>query len=179
MLRHRLNWGCGPVRPRGWVNSDLEPGEGVDLPCDIRDGLPVADDSFDCVVSIHVLEQLPYLELDAALRELRRVLKAGGILRVSVPDLDRAIAAYRENDPRYFYVPDRDVRSIGGKLSVQMTWYGSTRSLFTYDFLEELLGRAGFRDIRRCAFGETASDDPAIVALDNRERESLFVEAIK
>jgi predicted SAM-dependent methyltransferase len=179
VLRHRLNWGCGPVRPREWVNSDLEPGEGVDLPCDIRDGLPVADETFDCVVSIHVLEQLPYLELDAALRELRRVLKAGGTLRLSVPDLDRAIAAYRGNDPRYFYVPDRDVTSLGGKLSVQMTWYGSTRSLFTYDFLEELLGRTGFRNIRRCAFGETASGDPTIVALDNRERESLFVEATK
>lgn len=179
MLRHRLNWGCGPVRPREWVNSDLEPGEGVDLPCDIRDGLPVADDTFDCVVSIHGLEQLPYLELDATLRELRRVLRPGGTIRLAVPDLDRAITAYREGNPGYFYVPDRDVRSIGGKLSVQMTWYGSTRSLFTYDFLEELLGRTGFRDIRRCAFGETGSADPTIVALDNRERESLFVEAVK
>lgn len=179
MPRHRLNWGCGPVRPRGWVNSDVEPGDGVDLACDIRDGLPVPDDTFDCVVSIHVLEQLPYLELDAALRELRRVLKPGGTIRLSVPDLDRAIGAYRAGDPRYFYVPDRDVTSIGGKLSVQMTWYGSSRSLFTYDFLQELLGRTGFRAIRRCAFRETVSGDPAIVALDNRERESLIVEAIK
>lgn len=179
MLRHRLNWGCGPVRPPEWVNSDVEPGDGVDLPCDIRQGLPVPDDTFDCVVSIHVLEQLPYLELDAALRELRRVLKPGGIIRLAVPDLDRAIMAYREGDPRYFYVPDRDVASIGGKLSVQMTWYGSSRSLFTYDFLEELLGRTGFHEIRRCAFRETGSDDPAIVTLDNRERESLFVEAMK
>ena len=179
MLRHRLNWGCGPVRPREWVNSDLEPGDGVDLPCDIRHGLPVPDDTFDCVVSIHVLEQLPYLELDATLRELRRVLKPGGTLRLAVPDLDRAIAAYRSGDGRYFYVPDRDVTTLGGKLSVQMTWYGSSRSLFTYDFLEELLGRTAFRAIRRCAFRETASGDPTIVALDNRERESLFVEAIK
>lgn len=179
MLRHRLNWGCGPVRRPGWVNSDLEPGEGVDVPCDIRAGLPMPDDTFDCVVSIHVLEQLPVLELDGALRELRRVLKCGGIIRLAVPDLDRAIAAYRDGDARYFYVPDQDAASLGGKLSVQMTWYGSSRSLFTYDFLEELLGRAGFRDIRRCAFRETASGDPTIVELDNRPRESLFVEAIK
>lgn len=135
MPRHRLNWGYGPVRPRDWVNSDVEPGEGVDLPCDIRDGLPVPDDSFDCVASIHVLEQLPYLELDAALRGLRRVLRPGNTLRLAVPDLDRAIRAYREGDERYFYVPDRDVATLGGKLSVQMTWYGSSRSLFTYDFL--------------------------------------------
>jgi predicted SAM-dependent methyltransferase len=179
MLLHRLNWGCGPIRPAGWVNSDREPGEGVDLVCDIRDGLPVPDDTFDCIVSIHVLEQIPYLELDAALTELRRVLKPDGVMRLGVPDLDCAIVAYLRGQPDYFHVADHEVASIGGKLCVQMTWYGSTRSLFTYDFLAELLARTGFRDIRRCAFRATGSRDLSIVELDNRERESLFVEAIK
>ncbi len=177
--RRRLNWGCGPEPPRGWVNSDLLAGPGIDLSCDIRDGLPVPDDAFDQVVSIHALEQIPYLELATVLAELRRVLRPGGTLRLALPDLDRAIAAYLRDDHRYFHVPDHEVRSIGGKLSVQMTWYGSSRSLFTFDFVEELLERAGFRSICRRGYRETGSDDPMIVELDDRERESLFVEAVK
>jgi len=175
----RLNWGCGPSPAPGWTNSDRSSARGVDLPCDIRDGLPVADDSFDYAVSIHALQAITYLEVVGVLRELRRVLRADGVLRLAVPDLDRAIEAYRRGDHAYFEVPDDEVRSLGGKLSVQMTWYGHSHLLLTYDFLEELLQRAGFRDVRRCAFGETGSAYPEITQLDDRERETLFVEARK
>ncbi len=101
------------------------------------------------------------------------------MLRVSVPDLDRAIRAYLAMDHTYFYIKDDEAQSVGGKFSYQMTWYGSVRSLFTFDFLEELLRKAGFRDVRRCAYRQTASPHPEIVELDNRPRESLFVEAVK
>jgi hypothetical protein len=60
-----------------------------------------------------------------------------------------------------------------------MTWYGSVRALFTFDFLEELLRTAGFREVRRCAHGQTADPYPEIVELDNRPRESLIVEGVK
>ncbi len=175
----RLNWGCGPVTPAGWVNSDRKSGPGIDVSCDIRDGLPLPDASFDYVVSIHALQDLPYLDVLPVLRELRRVLKPGGVLRLALPDLDRAVQAYVRGDRAYFLVPDEEVRSLGGKLAVQMLWYGSLRSMFTYDFVVELLGKAGFAAVTRCRYRETASPYPEIVELDNRETESLFVEAAK
>jgi hypothetical protein len=46
-------------------------------------------------------------------------------------------------------------------------------------FVGELLLKAGFHDVRQLAYRETASAYPEIVELDNRERESLFVEASK
>jgi hypothetical protein len=82
-------------------------------------------------------------------------------------------------DHAYLNVPDADARTIGGKLSVQICWYGSVRTPFTRDSSEELLQRAGFRTVTACRYRETASAWPEIVALDNRERESLFVEAVK
>ncbi len=175
----RLNWGCGPNPPSGWLNADLRPAPGVEICGDIRDGLPLPDASLEYIVSIHALQELPYLDVVPALQELRRVLQPGGVLRLSLPDLDRGIAAYQRNDPAYFYVPDEETRTISGKLIVQMTWYGASRMLFTFEFAEELLRRAGFATVRRCAFRETGSRFPEIVALDNRERESLFVEAEK
>jgi predicted SAM-dependent methyltransferase len=175
----RLHWGCGRCIAPGWINSDRSAGDGVDLACDILDGLPLDDASIDYAVSIHALQDLPYLMLPPALCELRRVLKPGGVLRLGLPDLDKAIRAYLRGDRGYFYIPDHEAVSVGGKLVAQIVWYGSVRTPFTYDCIEELLYRAYFRRVERCAYRETNSTYPDIVMLDNRERESLFVEAFK
>jgi predicted SAM-dependent methyltransferase len=179
MPPRRLHFGCGPVRPRDWTNCDRLPGDGIEIVCDLCAGLPVADLWFDYAVGIHVLQDLSLNDIPRALGELRRVLKRGGTLRLAVPDLDRAIDAYRRHDHAYFYVPDEHARSIGAKLVTQIVWYGSVRTPFTFDFLAELLEAAGFGNVARCAYRETESADPAIAELDNRERESLFVEAIR
>jgi predicted SAM-dependent methyltransferase len=175
----RLNWGCGEYPEPGWLNSDIKDSPGIDIVADVRAGLPLETDSIDYITSIHALPELPYPDLVPALAELRRVLKPGGVLRLALPDLDRAIAAYQRGDHEYFDVPDADARSIGAKFVTQMTWYGYSHTLFVYDFVEELLERAGFAQITRCQYKQTASRWPDIAELDNRERESLFVEAVK
>jgi hypothetical protein len=106
-------------------------------------------------------------------------LKPDGVLRLGLPDLERGIAAYQRGDRDYFHVPDEDARTVGAKFVTQMIWYGYSRSLFVHEFVMELLERAGFAQVRRCEYRQTASRWPEIVELDNRERESLFVEAVK
>lgn len=176
-LCRRLNWGCGPSAAPGWINADRADHPGVDLPGDIRDGLALLDRSVDYAVAIHALQDLAWPDIPPALAELKRVLRTDGVLRLALPDLDRAIDAYRRGDAAYFHVPDADARDIGAKLVTQIIWYGSVRTPMTYGFVRECLEGAGFRDVKRCAFRETASGIGDIVALDNRERESLFVEA--
>jgi len=175
----RLNWGCGDYPEPGWINSDVKETPGIQITRDIRDGLPLEDDSIDYIVSIHALPEVPYGDLGEVLRELRRVLKPDGVLRLGLPDLERGVRAFLENDRDYFLVPDEDAATIGGKLVTQLVWYGWSRTLFTEDFTEELLRKAGFREVRACSYRETKSRFPEIVKLDSRERESLFVEAIK
>ena len=175
----RLNWGCGAGGEPGWINSDIKEGPGIDISCDIAEGLPLATDSIDYAVSIHALPEIPYPDLLPALRELRRVLRPGGVLRLSVPDLEKGIDAYRRGDRGYFLVPDEDMETLGGKLIVQLIWYGYSRTLFVHEFLEELLVKAGFARVDQVEFRQTQSRYPDIVGLDNREQESLFVEAVK
>lgn len=175
----RLNWGCGASGEPGWINSDQKEGPGIDLPCDIREGLPLPDESIDYIASIHALPEVPYPDLIPVLEELRRVLKTGGVLRLALPDLLKGVAAYRRGDREYFLVPDEDARSLGAKLVTQLVWYGYSRTLFTPDFIEEVLYSAGFREVRHCGFRETPSPFDGITELDNREGESLFVEAVK
>jgi SAM-dependent methyltransferase len=175
----RLNWGCGTDPEPGWVNSDIKEAPGIDISADIRAGLPLDDASLDYAVSIHSLPELAYPDVATALRELHRVLRPDGVLRLALPDLDRAIRAYLDGDAGYFLIPDDDVRSLGGKLVVQLTWYGYSRTMFTFDFVEELLYAAGFRRVERCSYRQTSSPHAEIIELDNREGESLFVEAFK
>jgi SAM-dependent methyltransferase len=175
----RLNWGCGPTGEPGWVNSDIKSGPHVDLVCDIRDGLPLPNDSVDYAVSVHALPELPLSDLGLALRELRRVLKRGAPLRLVLPDLCKGVEAYSRGDRAYFMIPDDDAGLLGSKLIIQLLWYGYVRTLFVPDFIEEELLKSGYREVRHVAYRKTASRYPEIVELDNREAESLFVEALK
>jgi len=175
----RLHWGCGTRPAAGWINADLRSLPGVDLVGDIRDGLALSDASVDFAVAIHVLQDLPWADIPVALAELKRVLKPGGVLRLGLPDLDRAIDAYRNGWRDYFHVPNEDACSVGAKLVTQIVWYGSVRTPFNWDFAREVLERAGFVDVRRFAFRESGTRIAEICDLDNRERESLFVEARK
>jgi RNA polymerase sigma factor (sigma-70 family) len=113
------------------------------------------------------------------LGELRRLLKPAGVLRLALPDVDKGIRAYLAGEREHFLVPDEDVASLGGKFVVHMLWYGWTMTMFTPDFIEELLRMAGFVTVHHVAFKETCSRLPGITDLDNREEESLFVEAVK
>jgi len=175
----RLNWGCGPFTSPGWINADVRPAPGVDVLVQTGAALPLSDASVDLIVGMHVLQDFAYPDVVPALRELHRVLRPGGWLRLGLPDLDRAIRAYQAHEAGYFYIPDRDARSIGAKFVTQMIWYGSVRTPFNEDFGRESLRTAGFGEVLRCEFGRTASGRPALCTLDNRPRESLFLEASK
>lgn len=175
----RLNWGCGGHTLPGWINSDQKEGPGIDLTCDIRQGLPLETGSIDYAVSVHALPEVPYDGLVPVLGELRRVIKPGGILRLCLPDLLKGVRAYERGNRDYFLVPDEDAKRLGAKLVVQLIWYGYSRTLFTGDFIEEMLVKAGFSRVEHCAYRRTSGPFPGIVDLDNREPESLYVEAYK
>lgn len=179
-LPRRLNWGCGSDARQGWLNADRSADlPGVDLPGDLRDGLALPSASVDYVASMHALQMIPYPDLGQALAELRRVLRPGGVLRLGLPDLEKGLAAWQAGDRDYFHVPDSDESTLSGKAIVHLLWYGWSVTLFTAEWIEDLLLRADFTSVQHCGHGETASPFPGIVELDNRPAESLFVEATR
>lgn len=173
----RLNWGCGDHIAPGWINTDIKEADGVDLVADIRDGLPIASGALDYAVSIHALPELPLSDQVPALAELLRVLRPGGVLRLGLPDLAKGIDAYLRGDHGYFKVEEDDASTPGGRFITHMLWYGYSRTLFTSDFVAELLTKAGFTEIHERPFQVTGSPFPEITTLDNREEESFFMEA--
>jgi SAM-dependent methyltransferase len=173
----RLNWGCGKVTPPGWINSDIKSGPGIDVRADILEGLPLDDDSIDYISSQHALPELKVWNQLDALSELRRVLKPGGVLRLCLPDLDLAIAAYQSGRQGFF--PEWSWDTISGNFITHIVWHGYIKTPFTYEFAEELLWKAGFAVVRRVGYLHTVSSYPEIVELDRREGRGFYVEAFK
>ena len=100
-------------------------------------------------------------------------------LRLALPDLLKGVDAYRRGDRDFFLIPDEDAQSLGAKLITQLVWYGYSRTFFVPDFVEEIALKAGFREVRHVGFKQTTTEHAEITELDNREAESLFVEAVK
>lgn len=96
-LRMRRHWYWAPLRPlvfRGVRRERLRSLPESILVHDLRRPLPFADNSADAVYSSHVLEHLNREHARKLVGEMRRVLRAGGIVRVAVPDLEEACRLY-------------------------------------------------------------------------------------
>lgn len=78
----------GQQRKPGWKILNIQPGEGVDFVGDISNLEQFADQSCDKVYASHVLEHVRQNQVLKTLQGIRRLLKPGGQLMVSVPDWD-------------------------------------------------------------------------------------------
>ena len=84
----KLNVG-GSHAAEGWTILDINPAPHVDRVGDVRDLSFLAAESCSEVYASHVLEHLSYQgEISNVLLEFHRILKPGGRLRVSIPDLE-------------------------------------------------------------------------------------------
>jgi SAM-dependent methyltransferase len=128
------------------------------------------DGSFECAFASHVLEHLHPDVAESCLREVHRVLAPGGIVRVSVPDLDLIVAQYNPADPDDFLWGIYQGRGRRAKRSARHWWHYNAKSL------EALLRQVGFREVERREYREGRCPDVELI--DNRPG-SLFMEAVK
>ena len=132
-----LHLGCGYVNHPSFINIDALPAPHIHYLRSIDNLSPFQDNTIDLVYASHCLEHFPYREVPKVLSEWYRVLKPGGILRISVPDFDKITEIYLSND--------RDIDKIqslllGGqdyKLNFHM-------SVFNEESLCSLLQNSGF-----------------------------------
>ena len=146
----RLNIG-GSEKREGWVILDALPGPIVDYVGNCNDLSFLGDESCSEVYASHVLEHLGYNgEIQKTLQGIHRVLKQGGRLRASVPDLETLCGLFL-NPSLEFAVRYHVMRMMfGGRLSDFDVHYVG----LNFEFFGFFLHEAGFRDIRRVqAFG--------------------------
>ncbi|MBN2218315.1 MAG: methyltransferase domain-containing protein [Pirellulales bacterium] len=145
--------------------------------------IPEPDRSADVLYSSHMVEHLNKDQAMRFLKEARRVLVPGGIIRIAVPDV-----RYHVNN----YLQDQDAdRFIEATLLVHPrpnTWIsklkyllvGDRHHMWMYDgaSLCKLLSSAGFQNPRVMEPGTTMIQEPGELNLREREPESVFVEAV-
>jgi SAM-dependent methyltransferase len=79
-----LDLGCGPRKFPGSIGADRLPQTAADVLCDFdREHLPFADNVFDEVRAVHVIEHVA--DAIRLLEELCRVTRAGGRLLIVTP----------------------------------------------------------------------------------------------
>jgi ubiquinone/menaquinone biosynthesis C-methylase UbiE len=176
-MTNRLDFGCAFEKHDGWLGFDLND-HGHNLVGDVLDGLPFPDYHFDMITAHHSLQMIRFDDLQRGLGELRRVLKVGGALRISVPDAELAMHRFLAGWDQ-FPISQEIERTESGRFLRYLLWHSDARSAFTFKSLADALNRAALQNVQRCKFQQTQSEYSEIIDLDTREGESLFVEAIK
>ena len=92
----RLNLGCGRFKMAGFVNVDQYESVNPDLLCDAT-ALPYKIGTVDEIYCGHMLEHMDYHEGQAALKYWHCLLKSGGKITVTVPDIDVLMKQYLIN----------------------------------------------------------------------------------
>lgn len=166
----RLNLGSHNKRFEGFTNVDIQPLEGVDIIHDLTQfPWPFETGSIDKILAQEFLEHLEVRFALPVLVECRRILKPGGDLNIQVPDIEamcrminrqcvcvpRKAARYEDykSDPNCFNCsgkglihPERWHVAFTG---AQKHPWDIHRNHFTPAYLESLLSKAGFVDLKR------------------------------
>ena len=171
----KLQIGAGSSRRPGWLNTDIEPGEGLAY-LDATKRFPLDDGSLHYIFSEHVIEHLTYDEGKLMMAEAYRVLAPGGKMRISTPNLTRFIQLFDKDpseDAKAYLVgkmkwhewPD-EPNQAAIILNLQMSSWGHK---FMYDVatLSGALTRAGFQNVQE--FEENISFDEHLRNLEERD----------
>jgi predicted SAM-dependent methyltransferase len=145
-MNRKLHIG-GTRKSPGWEVLNITPGPHVDHACNANDLSCFDDNTFSDIYASHVLEHFDYAsELLPVLKEWYRVLKPGGKLHVSVPDLDVLAQLLTLKGQLTFQERFLIMRMIfGGHIDKNDYHYvGLNR-----DFLNAFLSETGFINIRK------------------------------
>ena len=143
----KLHIGCGDRIIDGWANIDQVQREGVEI-WDVR-RLSCGYGNAEIIYASHVLEYFDEREVLAVLKDWYSALRPGGILRLSVPNIESLITVYQKT---------RSIANIVGPMYGRMAVGQELiyhKTIYDYATLSFLLRVVGFRAIRKWSWRET------------------------
>ncbi|MDT8397316.1 MAG: methyltransferase domain-containing protein [Pseudomonadales bacterium] len=129
----------------------------IDIKTDVSDLHMIEGNSSDLIYSSHTLEYFDRQQVVDVLREWRRVLKPGGVLRLAVPDFDSLLAVYKVTGEL-----DKILGPLYGRMQIKtpdgkaMLYH---KTVYDFDSLSRLLNDSGFEDVKRYRWQETVHKD--------------------
>ena len=186
-----LNLGCGKKPLEGFVNADYFVAPNLNAwrkrpqwMLDLRYPLNCDNDYWDGIFTEHVLEHVTFRDAKNLLKEIRRTLKKGGVLRIIVPDLQQIVIAYLEHkktgkipDAISSIVSNRNSNSAADIVDNLVYDWGH-QSIWDSERLISVLKEVGFSQVQEVSF-RVGRDARLLQDQKSREPGSLYVEAIR
>ena len=183
-----LHIGCGPNILEGWYNTDIQPQDERVHYLDAGKPFTFEDETFDFVFSEHMFEHLTYKEGKNMLSECYRVLRPGGVLRLSLPTLDNLIEIYEHRHHRAVekYIKwalqtfdesgciDDDLKFNAGFVINNFYRLWGHKMIYDREVLYVMLHRAGFKDVYRAANDRSPSEELCGVNGHSKQIGELF-----
>jgi predicted SAM-dependent methyltransferase len=169
----KLQIGAGFNGLAGWLNTDVLPRRSNYAYMDATRRFPLPSNSFDYIFSEHLIEHVSYACGTQMLAECFRVLRLGGRIRISTPDLAVLLATYTTPhnaiQQRYVdwaitnFIPHATARRECFVINNAFRNWGHT---FIYDreTLEHLVESTGFTDVKWLS--PHKSDDPSLRGIE-------------
>jgi len=145
----KLEIGCGERLHEGYDGLDMRDIPGIKYPGVDARNLPIEDDTYDEVFAHWLLEHFAWGEMVGVLKEWRRVLKPGGILRIVTnhQDAHNKCLAEREITWKEWVRLTYGVR-FGEEGETGKPGITDCHKIgFTEPLLRKFLDQAGFKDI--------------------------------
>lgn len=138
---------------------DIQALPGVDVVADVTQGLQFT--GVEAIFAEHFLEHLPLDDAVSFLLESHRVLKDGGWLRLSTPNLDWVWATH------YPLQAEAEIK-VQAALASNRAFHGWRHQfLWNREILGETLVACGFAEPRWCRYGE--SEQPIFQGIERHE----------
>jgi SAM-dependent methyltransferase len=82
---NKLNLGSGNEKRVGWINLDIDSNWNPDVLCNVEEGIPFKDNSFEKVFIKHVLEHINPKKFEFVMSEIHRVCKKNAKIIIYCP----------------------------------------------------------------------------------------------
>lgn len=152
----QLHLGCGKRNIPGFINVDIQEYPHIHYKADIKSLPMFEDNSIDLIYTSASFQYFDREEGEKALREWHRVLKKGGILRISTVDFDRLVEVYQ----KYNNNIDLIIGPMYGKIPLgDDCGYLYHKIVYNGKAFRELLEKSGFVDIKEYDWRQTIHKD--------------------
>ena len=148
--------------------------------------LPFAAASFEWVYAEHFVEHITQPQAVAWLKEVRRILKPGGLLRLTTPDLRHYVEGYLDPAAAFFKAHRAEMWKMGcPPMETRRAWmvnqifrFWGHRWIYDLDELAYVVRKAGFSpgSFARCAFRKGSDREVCGLDLALRRAETIYVE---